>query len=725
MKMEDFHVRKGWNLLRLVANNLRSAVIIIDDHRQIIFVNPTFTRLMGYELAETKGLSFSELLSGTKTDRASLARASTWGVLGSEHTEEVLLYGRNGNAIWMSVTVNPIPDVQEQCKQTIVVLSDISESKQLQLLQEKTLAAVAGALPILDVMESICVQVERMAPDVIATVLRVDLEGRIRPLAAPSLPESYTQALNGMAIGPLAGSCGTAAYRGEEVVVTDIATDPLWADYQALILPLGFKGCWSTPIKSRNGKVVGTFAFYYRTEVGPTSFQQRIVTACVHLCALALEREEANARILRLALYDELTGLPNRWLLREKVNQAIADGIQNGAQIAFLFLDLDRFKHINDSLGHPVGDQLLCTIARRLERRGRNGRIVGRLGGDEFVIALPDCNAERACVEVESVLESVSEPVQINGLSIAPSASIGISMFPHDGEDIDSLFKHADMAMYQAKASGRGKFYFFSHDLNQRAQERLVLETALREALNEHQLQLHYQPQVRLTGNTLHGVEALVRWHHPKHGDIAPNRFIPLAEECGLIDAIGFWVIAEACAQMADWRRRGIEIPSLSINLSPLQFRNSQLANVIGDALRTHGLNPGDLKLEITEGVMLDNSAQTKAMLETIHALGVKLALDDFGTGYSSLSHLGNLPLDELKVDQSFVRMLGEGPRARTLASAIIRLGESLRLTVIAEGVETEFQRRFLYENGCHVIQGFLLARPLPVVEFEAWLLHR
>ena len=281
------------------------------------------------------------------------------------------------------------------------------------------------------------------------------------------------------------------------------------------------------------------------------------------------------------------------------------------------------------------------------------------------------------------------------------------------------------MAMYQAKSAGRGTFRFFSHDLNRRAQDRLTLETALRVAISTRQLTLHYQPQVRLGDGSLYGVEALARWQHPTHGTISPAQFVPLAEECGLGDALGEWALDEACSQLSRWRRLRLAVPSVSVNLSPRHFRSIKLVALVSDTLRRHGLSACDLRLELTEGAMLDTRSETRATLAAIRALGVQLAMDDFGTGYSSLSQLGQLAIDELKIDRGFIHQLEESARARTLASGVIRIGTGLNLTLVAEGVETEYQRRFLEEHGCQIVQGYLLARPLPPEQLAAWINER
>src|SRR5690606_14696898 len=430
----------------------------------------------------------------------------------------------------------------------------------------------------------------------------------------------------GVAIGPGVGSCGTAAYSGEAVLVEDIESDPLWADYKELALSAGLRACWSTPIKDNRGRVLGTFAFYYRDPRGPSDFHQRLLKVLVHLCSLALQREENRAQIRQLAFYDSLTQLPNRSLLHARADQALAEAARNKQPLSVLFVDLDRFKQVNDSLGHPAGDELLRLVAQRLSENRRASDSGGRLSGDEFVLVLPQCGSQQIADVVEQLRQSLSQPCQIAGATLCPSASIGIAMFPADGHDMGTLVHRADMAMYQAKSSGRGRYSFFSHELNQLAQERLALESALREALEKNQLSLHYQPQVRMSDGLLYGVEALARWHHPQFGDISPARFIPLAEECGLINQLGLWALREACRQLAQWRRTGLKIPAVSVDLSTTNFQHLDLPGMIAVTLEQNQLRPDDLTLEITESVLMDTNPSTLKTLDEVHEKGIRLS---------------------------------------------------------------------------------------------------
>jgi diguanylate cyclase (GGDEF)-like protein len=525
-----------------------------------------------------------------------------------------------------------------------------------------------------------------------------------------------------LSIGPVAGSCGTAAYRGEPVLVTDINHDPLWADYKHLAQKSGLQACWSLPVRNGCGRIAATFALYFREARGPDPLHAHLVTAGTHLCMLALEREEARQSIRKMAFYDGLTGLPNRSFLLAQAQRSLLEMAREQAELAVLFIDLDRFKQINDALGHASGDELLRVMAQRLRSMLRESDLVGRLSGDEFVLVLTRMDSTQVTTFLERLMALLNRPSTIAGTSVVVSASVGISLFPADGQDMESLLHRADIAMYQAKRTERGSFSFFVEEMNRIAQDRLVMETALRNALASDTLQLFYQPQIDLNSGRLVGVEALARWRHPTLGDISPSQFVPLAEECGLINELSQWVLQEACEQLAQWRQQGLVIPSLSINLSPINFHNLNLAELIDDQLRRYGLQPSDLCVEVTEGLLLSKSPGTEQTIRDLHALGVRLAIDDFGTGYSSLGYLRHLPISELKLDKSFVDDLEYDTSCRALSESVIGIGKGLSLQVVAEGIECAIQRDILKAQGYEVGQGNFFSIPLPGEAFMQFI---
>ncbi|MBK5552787.1 EAL domain-containing protein [Pseudomonas sp. TH03] len=711
-------------LLSLVVDTTENAIVITDASWSIIYVNDGFTQMFGYSAQDVVNKTPIEVLapyfkhSRIAAIRRQLAKSDAY------HGQE-FGYDRGGQRVWCNVTTYPVHDAHGHLTNTVSVMIDVTHTRMHEVLRHKMLEAMVREESLQTLMNLACVEVQRIAPEVIATVLRVDGQGLLHTLAAPGLPSTYSRALDGTAIGPESGSCGAAAFSGESVMVSDIATHPYWDGFRDLALPIGLKACWSTPIKSSDGRVLGTFAFYYREAREPSPLHHLLVNACIHLCALALEREESRLHIRQLAFYDDLTGLANRNLLHARAEQAIAQASRYQSSLAVVFIDLDRFKQVNDSLGHPAGDEFLRVIANRLSERRRESDIVSRLSGDEFVLVLPQCSLAHATDLIEQLRGQLSAPCQISGITLKPSVSIGVSMFPDDGRTMEVLLHRADMAMYQAKTSGRGRVCFFSDGLDQLAQGRLRLEAALREAIDGEALHLVYQPQIDLCESALYGIEALARWTHPQLGDVSPTCFIPLAEECGLIGEFGLWALREACGQLASWRRQGLRVPTVSVNMSPTNFHNRNLSNIIARTLEQHGLQAKDLTLEITESVLMDTNPDTLTTIEEVHALGVSLAMDDFGTGYSSLSYLRRMPIQELKLDRSFVHDLESDTTSQALSEAVIRIGESLHLRVVAEGIETIEQQRILLNQGYRIAQGFLISRPLAAKDLGRWLEKR
>jgi diguanylate cyclase (GGDEF)-like protein/PAS domain S-box-containing protein len=431
----------------------------------------------------------------------------------------------------------------------------------------------------------------------------------------------------------------------------------------------------------------------------------------------------SEARMAHSAQHDYLTGLPNRMLLNDRIRQAIAMAPRHEKQVAILFLDLDGFKHINDSLGHPVGDQLLQSIASRLVNCVRNSDTVSRQGGDEFVVLLSEVEqVEDAAITARRMLQEMAHPHSIGQNELHVTASIGVSVYPDDGLDADTLIKNADTAMYQAKENGRQGYQFFKPAMNVRAVERQSIEEGLRRALERHELALHYQPKVDLRTGAITGAEALLRWTHPTRGLVSPAQFIPVAEDCGLILPIGNWVLREACRQARLWVEAGLRLPSIAVNISAMEFRSKVFLGGIFEAIESSGLDPRMLELELTESVLMKHAEAATVILESLRAKGVQVAVDDFGTGYSSLSYLRRFQVDSLKIDQSFVRQITTAPDETSIVTAIISMGRNLGLRVVAEGVETRHELAFLRTHDCDEAQGYLFSRPVPPEQFAKLL---
>ena len=438
------------------------------------------------------------------------------------------------------------------------------------------------------------------------------------------------------------------------------------------------------------------------------------------------DRLEAQARIHHLAHHDTLTGLPNRAAFIGRATTLLAQARQAGQGVALLFIDLDHFKRVNDSLGHPAGDRLLQTVAERIIATLREADLVARFGGDEFVLLLAGAASASAVAEVAGkLLAAVGAPLEVPGAWISVTPSIGVAMFPEHGDSAAELIKHADTAMYQAKARGRAAFHFFHPALAQRAQAELAMESRLAQAVSDREFVLHYQPQLRVTDGALIGVEALVRWLHPERGLIGPDDFIRIAEARRLILPIGQWVLDTALAQAVQWHRSGVAAVPMAVNLSALQFQAHGFVATIERALADADATGPMLELELTERMLMDDLDAVRGVLSTLRAMGVRIAVDDFGTGYTSLQHLKSLPLDRLKIDRSFVEDLPGDAGSAAIANAIIQMGLGLKLEVVAEGVETAAQRAHLLAQGCHAQQGLLDCAPMPVAAFEDWLRQR
>jgi diguanylate cyclase (GGDEF)-like protein len=434
-------------------------------------------------------------------------------------------------------------------------------------------------------------------------------------------------------------------------------------------------------------------------------------------------RKDAVERLSYLAQYDVLTGLPNRNLFRDRLEQAMGRAQRNETLLALMFIDLDRFKEINDTLGHPVGDRVLQAVAERLRHFLRDVDTIARLGGDEFTVVLEGVHdVAQITAAALKIRDALSQPFLVDNREIFVSASIGISIYPFDVEEIDELLKNADIAMYQAKQDGGDSHHFFVAEMNTHTSERLEMEGRLRHALARKQFTLHYQPQVDIASGRIIGAEALIRWHDEELGSIPPAHFIPLAEATGLIVPIGEWVLHTACAQSKAWQDAGCAPIPVAVNLSPRQFRQANLLETITQVLADTGLNPRFLELEITESTIMHQAEKTIVTLEKLHEMGVRLSVDDFGTGYSSLSYLKRFPVHKLKIDQSFVRDISSDPDDAAIVTAVIAMARSLDVLTIAEGVETDGQLAFLDSLKCGEYQGYYFAKPMPADEFLALL---
>jgi diguanylate cyclase (GGDEF)-like protein/PAS domain S-box-containing protein len=819
--------------------------------------NAAAERIFGYSAEEMIGRAVELLLPGN----GDLLRHIDERLSRGERVEplETVCVRKDGRQIVVESAISPIFGPEGEIIGSASTARDISDRKRAQALaagQAQLLEFVAGGAPLPDVLLRVAEFVEEHGESVLASILLLDPDGvHLRHGAAPSLPSSYCEAVDGLAIGPSAGSCGTAAYRRERVCVSDIANSPLWTDFRELAREAGVAACWSTPILATDGTLLGTFALYYREARGSGADDVELVELATHVAGIAIERARAEAaahaseeryrdlfenanepiatvtmdeqitevnsafeRVLgrsreeligtnlesyltpeglemsaraterkvsgelsgtvfeqefihkdghtivlevssrvimengraigvqgicrditarkqsevelrRLselnrhqALHDDLTGLPNRGCFGPQVEHAISVADADGSQLAVLLMDLDRFKEINDTLGHRYGDLLLIELARRLESVLRRSDTVARLGGDEFGILVRQLSASESDLDhaLERIEAALEQPFQADGLPLHVEASIGVARYPAHGRDVDMLLQRADVAMYLAKDTGRSHA-LYDEELDRHDSASLTLLSELPRAIRNNELVLHYQPKLDIRTGELAGIEALTRWRHPTRGLISPAEFVPAAEKTGLIAPLTRYVLDEALGQLARWRADGLRV-SVAVNLSMRNLHDATLPDQVARLLLKWQL-PGELlTVELTESAIVSDPARTSDVIQGLKELGVGISIDDFGTGYTSLAYLARLAITQLKIDRSFVLAMREHADDAAIVRSIITLGHDLGLEVVAEGIESQETYDQLARLGCDTAQGFWLSRPLPPDELAGWL---
>ena len=543
------------------------------------------------------------------------------------------------------------------------------------------------------------------------------------PFALISLVDSRrqwfksSQGLPGLTETPREISFCTHAIRGEGLMeVPDALEDARFCRNPLVCAGPGFRFYAGMPLRNAQGFGLGTLCVLDRCARTLTMPQRQALERLSGIVVALLEQRKANDTLAYMAQFDTLTGLPNRHLFRDRVAQCIARAERSGRLMTVLVLNLDGFKLVSNSHGHAVGDRLLVEVAQRLVSCTRAGDTVSRLMGDEFGVVLSELGrAEEAAQVARKFLGALARPFDLEGDGeVFLSASVGIALFPADGSSAETLVRNAEIAMHRAKEEGRDSCQFHAPQMNQRARHRLHLESSLRHALERQEFTLHYQPKIGLAQGRVCGVEALLRWNDPERGLIAPDEFIPVLEDTGLILPVGLWVLETACAQMRAWQEAHVPVPSIAVNLSARQFLQPDLDRRIRDILERHGVAPGAIELEITESMLMRDPQQAVQILARLKQLGVRLSVDDFGTGYSSLAYLKQFPLDALKIDRAFIGSITSDADDAAIAIAIINLAHNLNLQVVAEGVETVAQVRFLVAHGCDVLQGFYFAQPMP-----------
>ena len=601
---------------------------------------------------------------------------------------------------------------------------DISERKKAEEFNRQTaeiLEMIARGKPAAEIYDAIALMYERRHPGMRCSMLEL-ANGVLLHGGAPSLPSEYCKAVNGLKIGPDIGSCGTSTYTGERCLVENIETDPKWASIKDAALPHGMRCCWSEPIKDSSGEVLGAFGMYYDFPALPNDEESEDLKSAARLAGIVMERDHDHKRIRQLAYVDELTGLASRAHFYQHMEDLVKLSQRHGRKFSLLYIDLDNFKNVNDSLGHDAGDDLLKEIARRLKETGRETDFITRLSGDEFSIVIDENGDDLAAsIFCERCLEAISKPLLLAGRNLQPSCSIGIAHYPDDGESLSKLLKAADTALYSAKDHGKNCYAYYEARLTEKAEYRFKFEQCLREAIDNKDISLVYQPQIDIANGSITGVEALARWHHPELGQVSPEEFIDTAERIGMIRSLTDWVLTTACRQAVAWKKQSGRSLRIAVNISPSLFLNEELVALVARVLEETGMNPTELELEITESVVQSDRGNL-TIFRKLKKLGVSLAIDDFGRGFSSLASLKHLDIDCLKIDKYFIDDLLADGDTRLLVSSMVEIGHNFRHRIIAEGIEDSGQFEFVQQLGCECVQGFMFSEPVRAEEIPPLL---
>ena len=714
-------------LLDWVPDNLW----IKDIESRFVIANHATARRMGRTVEELIGKSDIELVDpelaeGFFADEQRIVENGQPMI-----DKEEYIVDDNGQKTWILTSKIPLRNDEDKIIGLVGISRDISDRRRADILrdsQARILENIAVNAPLETVLEDLIRLVEMQIPGTSGSIHLTEHNGRLlRHGVAPHVAAPFAKAMDGIRIGPNASPAGAAVHRGEAVVVADMLNDPLLEDFRDVVAASPYRSCWSIPITSPTEKPLGVFTLYYDTTRTPGDGELRIGEAACHIAGIAIERKLSEERIRFMANHDALTGLPNRALLQDRLEQALRYAQRADHWVTVAFIDLDNFKIINDTLGHTAGDDLLKTVAGRMVSCLRSVDTVVRLGGDEFVVLLVDQqkNAESIAATVSKIRAAIGAPLEIGGQTLRVSSSVGLANYPNDGKDADTLLANADAAMYRAKELGRDNYQFYTPELNAKVRGELLLQEALRGAVERREFVLLYQPQVDMLTGHVFAVEALIRWNHPTQGQIPPNHFIPIADQTGLIVPIGDWVLREACRQNKAWQEAGLPPIKVCVNVSARQFAEKNFVGRVVSALEQSGLEARYLELELTESLIMRDIGQAIGTMNELQRLGVQIAIDDFGTGYSSLSALKTFPVARLKIDKSFIKGLPSNVDDRAVTTAVISLGKKLNLRIVAEGVENDDQIAFLRKNKCDELQGFHFSRPIPADQIGTYLLKQ
>ena len=683
-----------------------------------VYYSPRWKGMLGYKNNElTDDLNtWERLVHPDDKDRVLAMVQDCWVGKADSFDIEMRMQHKAGHEVFvLSRAFLVHRDSDQKTVRLVGTHVDITARKKAEAFDDKNaeiLELIATGRPASEIYTEIALMYEELHPGLRCSMLELQ-DGRLMHGGAPSLPKEYCDAVHGLRNGPNVGSCGTSTYTGKRVLVENIDTDPKWAKIKHVALPHGMRCCWSEPIKNSSGIVLGAFGMYYDYPALPNEEESNDLKSAARLAGIVMERDQAQKRIRELAYSDDLTRLANRAHFYQNLEASIHHSNRNTSRLGLLYIDLDDFKSVNDSLGHDSGDLLLQEIAKRLQKVTRDTDFVARLSGDEFCILVNDVDDDYAAAHVaQRCLEIISKPIDLSARKVIPTCSIGIAHYPDDGQDLSTLIKAADTSLYAAKERGKNRYAFYQPALTQKAEYQFRMEQNLREAIEKQQLFLVYQPQIQtLTGNII-GVEALSRWYHPQLGQVSPTEFIATAERIGMIKPLTEWVLKTACTQAVAWKKAGLPAIRMSVNISPIHFLDKDFVSLIKHVIDETGMTPSELELEVTESVV-QTDHQNLSIFRELKDLGVLLAIDDFGTGYSSFASLKHLMVDCLKIDKYFIGDMLADNKSKILIGSMIEMGHNLEHEIIAEGVETAEQCHTLQKLGCETAQGYLFSKPV------------
>jgi len=735
-KQMEATVRQRDEAFRTLVENLPTLVVRYDRNFHRIYANPMFFQTIGSSASEILGKHVAASWRATNLSvEAYIGILSE--VMDSGKKTEISLEWRDNDGGLIAVAIKIVPEYAADGQVTSVLALgfDISERRYHQIVEANRLCVfekMAQGRDIKSILEQVALFVESSKPKLHCGILLLNEERQLlQVVAAPTLPDSFRAKFKPLVLAEESDYCCgwvASALRGERVILDNLRQHSCWSLCQSFVGEINAAACWSEPIFSSANQLLGIVSVYLNQAGKPDEADLALLRQACHLSSIAIERKRIEQKMYHQASYDLLTGLPNRHQFISRLYEE-AGICRDASNLALLLIDLDHFKEVNDSLGHWFGDLLLVQVAERIRSSVREADIVARLAGDEFVVIIPRCvDSSIAGLIAQHIVNALSKRFQLENCSAHISASVGVALYPQDTDDIDQLLGCADQSMYAVKKAGRNGVSFFTRSMQDQAQERLQLSNDLRVALQNGQLQVHFQPIISITSGRVEKAEALIRWQHPHRGMVKPDIFIPIAEETGEIHEIGDWVFRQASAVALQWqilREKTVysaKTCQISVNMSPIQFVRGNPESSCIEHLHAIGLNTEVMVIEITEGLLLSDQENVIKKLRCFQDAGVQLALDDFGTGYSAMAYLKKFNIDYLKIDQSFIRDLEFNSGDRAIAEAITVMAHRLGLKVIAEGVETEGQRKILVNIGCDYLQGYLYAKPMPAEVFLAFV---